>query len=277
MMSIGIVMVTFNSASVLGSCLESIPSGCHVVVVDNASRDDSAAIAEAAGVTVVRNRENRGFGAACNQGAKLLQTSHVLFLNPDAVLASGALEELALAIAKFPDAGGFGPAIEVPGESASFRATSYIQDQGRRYLSADQVPSACCEVDFVDGAAFVCNRQLFVDLGGFDEHLFLYFEDDDLSFRIRAADRRLIYVPDALVVHAKRASCGRGLRLHYLRAFHETRSRMVLSHKYGLPFYSFNEKKRAIIRTARALLTLNFVKAARYVGVFTALRRVAVE
>ena len=90
-MEVGIVIVSYNSAAVLGACLNSIPSGHEVIVVDNASHDASENIAAAAGAKVVRNELNIGFGAACNIGARLLSSSHVLFLNPDAILEEGAL------------------------------------------------------------------------------------------------------------------------------------------------------------------------------------------
>ena len=131
-MSVGFVIVTYNSARVLPACLKSIPPGFEVVVVDNASRDDSAEIARSLGARVIANRKNAGFGAACNQGAKLLAASHAFFLNPDAVLAAGAVAEIEKAIELYPEAGGFGPAIEVAGKRRKFRRISYPQSQGRR-------------------------------------------------------------------------------------------------------------------------------------------------
>ena len=90
-MSIGFVIVTYNSESVLPACLKSIPSGYEAVVVDNASKDKSAQIARSLGARVIVNKTNIGFGAACNRGAKLLSASHVFFLNPDAILVEGAV------------------------------------------------------------------------------------------------------------------------------------------------------------------------------------------
>jgi N-acetylglucosaminyl-diphospho-decaprenol L-rhamnosyltransferase len=271
-MSVGFVIVTYNSAAVLRDCLASIPSGYPVIAVDNASRDDSVAIAESLGARIVSNPENLGFGAACNRGAKLLSASHVFFLNPDAVLADTALAELERAIQEFPDAGGFGPAVKIRGQVQSFRIKSYIQDQGRRYIADTQAPSGYTEVDFIDGAALICDLKLFSDLGGFDESLFLYYEDDDLSFRIRAAHKKLIFVPQSIVFHKKKSSSGSQIWLHYFRSWHETSSRIKLSKKYRLPFDMRREKKRAFIRLFRSALTMQFKKAARYLGVARALK-----
>ena len=271
MVSIGFVVVTFNSAAVLRDCLASIPPGQEIVIVDNASRDTSVEVAKSFGAHIIANSKNLGFGAACNQGAKLLSTSHIFFLNPDAVLEKDALHELEKAIEKYPDAGGFAPAVKILGQSRSFRNKSYIQDQGSRYFEDSQAPSGYTEVDFIDGAGLVCNRDLFLALDGFDENLFLYYEDDDLSFRIRSHNKKLIYVPWSVVTHKKKASSGGEFRLNYIRSWHETRSRMILTKKYGLPFDLRRERKRAIVRLLRSAVTLRFSKAARYLGVTQAL------
>lgn len=269
MMSIGFVIVSYNSELVLGDCLKRIPSHYEIIVVDNASEDKSTEAAAPYATHVISNTENLGFGAACNQGAKLLTATHVFFLNPDAHLSQGALFELEKAIEKFPDAGGFGPRVKNLGQSKSFRSKSYIQ--GGRYLDDSQVPTDHTEVDFIDGAALICNRELFLKLGGFDENIFLYYEDDDLCYRIRSSGKALIYVPQAIVVHAKKSSSKPKFKLHYLRSWHETRSRIKLSEKYGLPFDLRREKKRARIRLVRAIVTLKFRQAARYLGVTHAL------
>ena len=240
-MSIGFVVVSYNSEAVLGDCLKRIPRHYEIVVVDNASEDKSTEVAKSYATHVISNAENLGFGAACNQGARLLTTTHVFFLNPDAHLSQSALYELERAIEKFPDAGGFGPRVKNLGQTKSFRSKSYIQ-QGR-YLEDCQVPTDYAEVDFIDGAALICNRDLFLNLHGFDENIFLYYEDDDLSYRIRCCGKALIYVPQALVLHAKKSSSKPKFRLHYLRSWHETRSRMKLSKKYGLPFRSWEGKE----------------------------------
>jgi N-acetylglucosaminyl-diphospho-decaprenol L-rhamnosyltransferase len=271
-MSIGFVVVTFNSAAVLGDCLSAIPAGREIVVVDNCSQDQSVAVAKSFAVQILANPKNLGFGAACNLGARRLSAPYVFFLNPDAVLEKDALFELEQAIEKFPDAGGFAPAVKICGESRSFRNKSYIQDQGRRYMPDSQAPAGYADVDFIDGAALVCNRDLFLTLGGFDENLFLYYEDDDLSYRIRSHNKRLVYVPFSAVTHKKKGSSGPAFKLNYMRSWHETRSRMILSKKYKLPFDLAKEKKRAHIRLLRSALTLRLTKTARYLAVAQALR-----
>jgi GT2 family glycosyltransferase len=271
-MTVGFVVVTYNSDAVLAGCLASVPQGQPIVVVDNASRDRSVEVARSFGAQVISNPKNLGFGAACNQGAKCLSTSHVFFLNPDATLTRTSLDELEKAIQRFPEAGGFGPAVKIHGQTRSFRDKSYIQDQGSRYIPDLEAPRDYTEVDYIDGAALVCDRQLFLDLGGFDESLFLYYEDDDLCYRMRLQNKALIYVPQAVVMHWKKSSSGNEFKLQYIRAWHETNSRMKLNRKYAIGIDTNREKKRATIRFVRSAMALRFSKAARYWGTLMALK-----
>ncbi|MFY9642710.1 MAG: glycosyltransferase family 2 protein [Rhodomicrobium sp.] len=270
-MSIGFVIVTYNSESVLPACLKSIPSGYEAVVVDNASKDKSAQIARSLGARVIVNKTNIGFGAACNRGAKLLSASHVFFLNPDAILLEGAVSEIEKAIGRYPDAGGFGPAIAIPGKRQKFRSTSYPQYQGRPN-EGDVPPAGTAEVDFLDGAALICDLELFLKIGGFDEGLFLYYDDDDLCFRLRSQNRTLIYVATANVMHHRNRSSGNGIYLDYFRSYHAARSRIFISNKYTLPLDAHRERKRAIIVLLRSIVALNVRKAAKCLGTLNALR-----
>src|SRR5215472_5413464 len=91
---IGIVIVTYNSEAVIGSCLEAaLQSGAEIVVVDNASSDGTRAVIVRHGVRLLTNKSNLGFARAVNQGFSLLNCPYILLLNPDAVL-SGSLEPL---------------------------------------------------------------------------------------------------------------------------------------------------------------------------------------
>ena len=130
-MSIGFVIVTYESERVLPLCLKSLPKSDDVIVVDNGSKDRSVEIARSFGVRVIVNEKNLGFGTACNQGAKLLSTSHVFFLNPDAVLDGSTVPELEKAIAQHPDAGGWGPAIRVAARGKSSGAPHFRKTRER--------------------------------------------------------------------------------------------------------------------------------------------------
>ncbi|MBS1847821.1 MAG: glycosyltransferase, partial [Actinobacteria bacterium] len=99
-MDLDVVVVTHNSAGLLPGALDALPDDVSVFVVDNASADASADVAEARGATVVRSAVNAGFGAGCNRGAALGHAKTILFLNPDAVIEPASLGRL---VAAFDD------------------------------------------------------------------------------------------------------------------------------------------------------------------------------
>ena len=271
-MSIGFVIMTYNSERVLPACLKSIPQGYSAVVVDNASKDSSPEIAKSLGASLIVNARNLGFGTACNQGAKALATSHVFFLNPDATLAPDAVRTIEEAIAHYPGVGAFGPAIHINGKRQKFRTASYMENRGKRQ-TWETPPDEVAEAGFLDGAALVCDRELFGELGGFDERIFLYFEDDDLCFRIKSSGRRLLYIPEARVLHERTASSGKSLRLDYFRSFHAAKSRIFVSDKHGIPIDIRGEKRRAAFLLLRSVATLNVAKAMKAWGTLAALRK----
>src|SRR5215469_5102384 len=89
MPSIGIIIVTYNSAAVIGACLDAaLTSGAEIVVVDNASSDDTCAEVARRSVRLIANSANLGFAAAVNQGFRVLNCANILLLNPDAVIST---------------------------------------------------------------------------------------------------------------------------------------------------------------------------------------------
>src|ERR1700720_1817962 len=87
MSSVGIVIVTYNSGEHIGACLDAaLPTGAHIIVVDNASHDETCVAVSSRGVCLIGNEDNRGFAAAVNQGIRALDTPYILLLNPDSVL-----------------------------------------------------------------------------------------------------------------------------------------------------------------------------------------------
>ena len=194
-----------------------------------------------------------------------LSASHVFFLNPDAILAEGAVPEIEKAIRRYPGAGGFGPAIATPDKRQRFRSTSYPQYQGRP-KEGDAPPTDTVEVDFLDGAALVCDLELFLKIGGFDEGLFLYYEDDDLCFRTRSQNRKLIYVATANVMHNRNKSSRNGIYLEYFRSYHAARSRISISNKYNLPLDARRERKASYIRSLEINCCLERKKGREVLG-----------
>ena len=220
-----VVTVAYNSAAALRGLLGSVPEGLAVIVVDNASRDDSAAVAEAAGARVIRNAVNLGFGAGCNIGMAAAETEFVLLANPDTRLDAAAIARLVAAADAFPDAAILAPMLcDERGE----RVRSWDVEQLHRRLlarkrGAEPWPEGPLCAEFLSGACMLLRAS---DGLRFDEAFFLFYEDDAICAAARAKGRALVLVPDAVVHHAGGGSSAPSQALSAFKARHLAWSRL---------------------------------------------------
>ncbi|MEE2828682.1 MAG: sugar transferase [Myxococcota bacterium] len=227
---LSVVLVARNSGECLRASVDSIFAEVErtglqteVIVVDNASSDDGLASLDGLTqkVQVLRNKRNRGFGAASNQGFRLSSAPRVLLLNPDARLGPGALESLAATMDADPDVALAAPALFLESgqrqdsprrfynlRSLLARRTPFGRTpSGRRALeehvpSDDLLPQGGGAVDWVTGAAMLLDRHSVPERGPFDERYFLYFEDVDLCRRLGVSGRKVAFQPEAAVHHS---------------------------------------------------------------------------
>lgn len=225
--SCAVVAVTFSPGETLGPFLESVakavdwPAGGPLVVLaDNGSTDGSVeAAAAAGGVTVVRTGGNLGFGGGANAGIRALPTdvSWVLVCNPDLVFEPGAIAELLGAIRRWPRAAAFGPQLQTE-QGLPYPSARELPSVGRgighallgwwwptnpwtkAYRRDHEIPAER-PAGWLSGACLLLRRDVFVELGGFDERYFMYFEDVDLGDRLGRAGWQNVYVPTAVVTH----------------------------------------------------------------------------
>lgn len=220
--SVAVVIVNANAGELLDRALASVERQTvaphRVIVIDNASSDDSLAGIDERNPTVelIRLDENVGFATANNIGvAAAADCDWVALLNPDAFPEPRWLEELLAAAAASPQFTFFASRLvkadepgELDGTGDSYHVSGWAwrRDHGRPIegttLGADEIFSPCA-------AAALYRREAFLSVGGFDESYFCYFEDSDLSFRLRLAGHRCLYVPCAVVHHVGSAIAGR--------------------------------------------------------------------
>ena len=191
-----IVMVTYNSRRWLRNCVAALAAlqydlqQLHLIFADNASTDGTVAELEAlrreypvfGGFTVYSTGKNAGFGAGCNAGARQGSAPFVFFMNVDTEICPDALTRMDAGIALNPQAGAW-EMRQLPKEAIKW------------------YDPVTLETNWCGGAAVVIPRQLMERVGGFDETIFMYCEDVDLSWRIRAAGYKLYYVPQATIRH----------------------------------------------------------------------------
>lgn len=215
----GAVIVTYNSAAVIGECLDAL-GNLPAVVVDNASADDT--LARAAGrpnVMLVANPENRGFAAAVNQGIAALDCELILILNPDARLLGG-LEPLAeacrhwgIAAGRLVDAGGrtqkgftirrFPTPLTLWAEVLGINRLWPSNPVNRRYRYLDRDLQQAGEVEQPAGAFLMVRKDVWKQAGGFDEAFHpVWFEDVDFCLRARRLGYTARFHPGATAQHA---------------------------------------------------------------------------
>jgi GT2 family glycosyltransferase len=219
---VAVVVPSWNSVGLLPDCLGALREqelSLEVLVVDNGSSDGSIDYLECEKITHLALPENVGFARAMNLGAARVQAELVLALNADTVLEPGAVRVLADVLEADSSLGGVQPRIlqleqgerGSPDVACLYSAGQALTRDGRaielgagegqspRYLEPREVFGVC-------GAACLLRRQLFADLGGYDERYFSFYEDVDLNVRARIAGWRFEYVPDAVVWHLGNAS-----------------------------------------------------------------------
>ena len=249
MTSLDIVIVNWNAGQQLYTCIDSIFSAMkrglnlrQVVVVDNDSRDNSADGLQRLGypLHVLRNKSNRGFAAACNQGAVAGNSDYILFLNPDTCLFADSLIK-PLMFMEEPSNRKFGiVGIQLVGKNGSISRTCtrfptaamfFFRMLGLdRLLPNRRLSHFMSEwdhrqnrgVDHVIGAFFLVRRSTFYSLEGFDERFFVYLEDLDFSLRAQKVGWQSYYFADAQAFHEGGGTSGqvKDQRLYYAVCSH---------------------------------------------------------
>jgi GT2 family glycosyltransferase len=218
---VAVLIVNWNAGALLGRCLASLEQQSRrpdrVIVVDNASTDDSLALAAGylSRVELLRLDDNVGFARANNIAARAAQDVDALaLLNPDAFPEPQWLSALVDAARRFPEFGAFASQLRLDatpdrldGAGDSYHVSGRAWRNGHN-APADRWPEGEYEVFAPCAAAALYRRSAFEEIGGFDESYFCYFEDVDLGFRLRLHGYRTLYVPASVVRHVSSASSG---------------------------------------------------------------------
>jgi N-acetylglucosaminyl-diphospho-decaprenol L-rhamnosyltransferase len=260
-----VLLVTFNSADVLAGALASLPPGMPAIVADNASTDNSAAIADAAGARVIRLPRNEGFGRANNAGLALARTPYVLLMNPDARLRPGCLDLLVAAADGNPDAGLVVPAIFKADGSRFEKWSSMISVPAFRARA--QATPGIRDIPFASGAVVLARRDLLERLGGFDPDIFLYFEDDDLSRRVLDAGFRILLADGAQADHAGNTSSPPSPAMTAVKSWHRAWSERHVRQKFKLGPPGYWRVGESLVKMLWAQMRRDRLEHAKQMGI----------
>jgi GT2 family glycosyltransferase len=252
-MDLSLVILNYNTREHLQTCLRSLmlegstslgggTIEAEVLVVDNASSDDSASMiaSEFPWVKLIRSPRNGGFAFGNNQALEGAQGATILLLNPDTLMPRGGIRRLVERLEAHPEAGIIGPKLLRPDGSMhlacrrSFPTPSIafyrISGLSRLFAQSPRFgrynltfvdPDLPIEVDSVCGACMLVRRSVVQRVGLLDERFFMYGEDLDWCLRTREAGWTVRYEPDIVVQHQHgAASRKRALRttFHFFRA-----------------------------------------------------------
>lgn len=242
---LSIIVVNWNSRELLERALSCVyatvrAASFEVIVVDNSPGDGCAELLRRRfpAARLQTNAENIGFGRANNQGAAMARGRYLLLLNPDAFVHEGAVDRLVAFMDARPDAGAAGPLLRYADgrlqRSASSFPTVWTElwttlglDRAfprspvfGRYKLTYWAMDDLREVDALMGACLILRRAAVERVGLFDEQFFMYSEEIDLCYRLRAAGWRIYFVPDAEATHIWGGSAKRVPGKTFLRLFH---------------------------------------------------------
>ena len=196
------VVVSYNSAAVLPICIDALREHLtpdQLLVVDNASTDASVTVAREHGADVIMNHVNGGFGAGCNLGARSARNGLLLFVNPDVCITSVNAVKLQELAARRP-LGLIGPRMLLAEDSEHHEPSlrkivpwpCHIAREALGPVLPHEISGRLrASLDFpvrrswLWGALVLAARTEFLGMGGFDERLFLYYEDQELSIRYK--------------------------------------------------------------------------------------------
>lgn len=245
-MKLSIIIVNYNVKYFLRQALLSVFKSdvnfeYEVFVVDNASDDGSVQMLmqEFPSVTTIANPDNRGFSKANNQAIRVSNGDYILLLNPDTIIEEDTLQKIVTYMDADAEVGGLGVyMIDGKGEylpeskrgfptpkTAFYKlfGLSKIFPQNKKfgkyhlsYLNPYEIHS----VDVLSGAFMLLRKKVLNEIGLLDEDYFMYGEDIDLSYRIKKAGYKNIYLPTTKIIHFKGESTKKG-SLNYIKVFYE--------------------------------------------------------
>jgi GT2 family glycosyltransferase len=227
-MDLSVIIVTYNSSPFIEGCLRSLTEqlkglSYELILVDNASTDETCRVIREGfpDALLIRNPSNIGFGRANNLGLNRARGEFVLLINPDTLWKRGEIREAVQFLRDHPGIGGLGCRLLL--EDGSWQKShGHFPTLGRELKEAFYLPRLFPErpwskgmliyrekegtgpVDWVSATFFLCPKEVILGIQGFDERYFMYYEDIDLSSRIREKGKEIFFYPKIEIVHSQR-------------------------------------------------------------------------
>ncbi len=274
-----IILVSYNSKSVIGTALSSIPAGIPTFVVDNASSDGTPDYIREnfPFVEVISNEKNIGFGPANNVALERVSTPFALLMNPDACFTDpSTIDDLLSATERYSEAAIFAPAI-MQGDGLA-QCTLFAPLVARRQINRSfpfsfaDVQGDTCAFS-LSGAALLLRMCAFEgEPYYFDPNIFMYFEDDDICMSANERGYSTVLIPSVSIMHLVGQSSPPSVKVEAFKLRHKTFSQLYVLSKYRMKRVALKKAIKTLVRSA--LSTLLYSIGFRYEKVLMSLSRV---
>lgn len=245
---LSIIILNYNTCDLLRQCLNSLQDKeAEVTVVDNNSSDESVEMVkrEFPRIKLIINPENYGFAKGNNRGMRKAKGEYILLLNSDTIVFPGTISKMIAFMEDHRNVGVATCKVELPdgtmdlschrGFPAPWAALTYFLGGEKlfpkskifaQYHQTYKDLNTVHEIDSPTGAFYLLRRQVIEEIGYLDEDYFMYGEDLDWSYRIKAKGWKIVYVPIVKVIHYKkrsgRESKDRKIKIETINHFYET-------------------------------------------------------
>jgi GT2 family glycosyltransferase len=280
-MQLSVIIVSYNVKYFLEQCLFSVEAACknidaEILVVDNASTDNSIEYLQPKfpSVRFIKNDLNEGFAKANNKALQLVTGKYVLYLNPDTIIAEDSFVNTVSFLNEHNEAGAVGVKLVdgggnfLPESKRSFPSViaSFFKMSGlaslfprsqifNRYALGNLDENKIHEVNVLPGAFLMVRKNILLQLNGYDENIFMYGEDIDLSYRIQQAGYKNYYLGNNAIIHFKGESAQIN-RTVYVRNFYDAMK--IFVHKHYKKSSAFFLNTTIIFSRSIALVKHNF-------------------
>lgn len=261
-----VVLVTYNSGGAIDRCLAGLGRAPNLVVVDNASSDDTLARIRVArpDALLLVNPANFGLGAAANRGFAVVQTDYVLFLNPDAETSEETLAALVAALDEDPKIGLAVPLLEDRHGRVRLSAMGPFKHNHHAFA---EIPEGDFSTWFVTGSVMLVRHEAWRAVGGFDEAIFLYQDDVELCLRMTRAGYALRVLAGVRARHSGGGSVRMNWRVRWLRDWHMTWGHLYIEDHHGTTAEARRQARRLIGHHAiKAIFYLLVLRPQRMLG-----------
>lgn len=227
-----VIVVTYNHEYFIKTCLNSLMTniGLEIIIVDNCSSDSTVkTIKKFPSVKLIKNESNMGYGNGVNIGIKHSTRKYIVVLNPDVKVEKNSIEELISPLKNRKETITVpktlvydGSKINTCGNIEHFTGLTFTFGLGEDKAAFNKP----MYIAGLSGVCFAIKRELYLEIGGFDECFFLYMEDADLSWNICSRGLKILYVPSSIIYHDYELSVSAE------KIYHLEKGRYIILKKY---------------------------------------------